>query len=84
MTPCGTISNAAQLLSKGTPLPVVAKRLGHASPAITMAIYAHALEADEHAAARLWNDAMASVIADSRTRNPSESYLEGSKTAVDY
>lgn len=32
-------SHASQLLSKGTPLPVVSKRLGHASPAVTLSIY---------------------------------------------
>ena len=33
---------AWQLLSKGAPLPSVAKVLGHASPATTLSIYAHA------------------------------------------
>lgn len=32
------------LIHKGLPIPVVSRLLGHADPAITMAIYAHALE----------------------------------------
>lgn len=55
-------SNASQLLSSGVPIPVVSKRLGHANPNITLQIYSHALEADEVAAAKIWNDAMADVI----------------------
>lgn len=45
-------SHASELLSKGVPILTVAKRLGHATPNITLSIYAHALEADELAAAR--------------------------------
>jgi len=43
-------------------IPTVAKRLGHANANVTLSIYAHALEADELAAAKIWNDAMASLI----------------------
>jgi hypothetical protein len=39
-------------------LPVVSKRLGHSNPNITLALYSHALEVDEVAAVKLWNDAM--------------------------
>lgn len=55
-------SHASQLLSEGTPLPVVAKRLGHASPNITLSIYSHALPDDENAAAKIWNDAMSHLV----------------------
>jgi integrase len=34
------------LLAEGLPVPEVSQRLGHSSPAITMAIYAHALRQD--------------------------------------
>jgi integrase len=34
------------LLAEGLPVPEVSQRLGHASPAITMAVYAHALRQD--------------------------------------
>jgi hypothetical protein len=40
------------------------KRLGHANANITLSIYAHALEADELAAAKIWDDSMAKVIAE--------------------
>ncbi len=35
---------------------------GHANANITLSIYAHAIEADELAAAKIWDDAMADVI----------------------
>ena len=31
------------MLARGLPIPVVSQLLGHANPAITMAIYSHAL-----------------------------------------
>lgn len=34
-------SHASMLVSNGIPLPAIARRLGHSSPAITMSIYAH-------------------------------------------
>jgi hypothetical protein len=40
----------------------VAQRLGHANANVTLSIYAHALEADELAAAKIWDDALARVI----------------------
>jgi integrase len=36
-------THATHLLLDGWPIPTVSRRLGHANPAITMAIYAHAL-----------------------------------------
>jgi integrase len=59
-------SHASELLSQGAPITAVAERLGHASPNITLGIYSHALPADNQAAAMLWNDAMAGVVAESR------------------
>jgi integrase len=47
-------THASELLSKGVPIPTVAKRLGHANANVTLSIYAHALEADEVAAAKIW------------------------------
>jgi integrase len=55
-------SHASELLSQGAPITAVAERLGHASANITLGIYSHALPADNQATAKLWNDAMASVI----------------------
>ncbi len=62
-TPCGILTPASYSV-KHVPLPTVSKRLGHANPAITLAIYSHAMEADELAAAKTWDDTMADVIAD--------------------
>jgi integrase len=50
-------THASELLSRGVPIPAVSKRLVTRSATLTMAIYAHALEADEVAAAKVWNDA---------------------------
>jgi integrase len=61
-------SHASELLSRGVPITAVAERLGHASPNITLAIYSHALPADNATAAKLWNDAMADVLRKSRQR----------------
>jgi len=63
-------THASELLSKGVPIATVAKRLGHASPNITLSIYAHSLEADELAAAKIWDDAMTEVIAENKRRPP--------------
>lgn len=52
----------SELLSAGVPIPTVAKRLGHANANITLYLYPHALEADELAAAKIWDDAVATVI----------------------
>jgi Phage integrase family len=62
-------SHVSELLSNGVPIATVSKRVGHANPNITLAIYAHALEADELAAAKIWDDAMANVIS-SNQREP--------------
>lgn len=35
--------HASLLLDQGLPVPVVSARLGHATPAVTMAVYAHAI-----------------------------------------
>ncbi len=45
--------HASLLLAAGVPVPDVSRRLGHANPAITMRVYAHALGADLRAAAAI-------------------------------
>ena len=60
-------SHASILPSKGVPAAVVAERLGHADQNITLSIYSHALPADSRAAAKIWNDSMADVVAGART-----------------
>jgi integrase len=42
--------HASLLLEAGLPVPQVSKRLGHATPAITMSIYAHVVRQDDDAA----------------------------------
>jgi len=55
-------THTSQLLSQGVPIPTVSKRLGHANPSITLRLYSHALESDELAAAKRWNDAFAELV----------------------
>lgn len=40
-------SYATMLLRQGVPLRVVSQRIGHASPLITMSVYAHVLDGDD-------------------------------------
>lgn len=42
---------ASHLINAGIPLPIVASQLGHASPAITMSVYAHMIPKDQRQAA---------------------------------
>jgi len=76
-------SFASELLSKGTPIPVVSERLGHANPNITLSIYSHAIPADSRAAANVWDNALADVVQASRkptaTRSLAESCTEGTR-----
>jgi hypothetical protein len=37
----------------GVPIKVVSQRIGHAYPAVTMQVYAHALEGDDATAAEI-------------------------------
>ena len=62
-------SHASELLSKGVPLQVVTDRLGHQDSNIPLSIYSHAMPADTNAAAKIWNDAMAGVIPDTRKKS---------------
>jgi integrase len=41
---------ATLLLSRGTPMRVIADQLGHANPAITANVYAHVIEAQQRGA----------------------------------
>ena len=44
--------HASLLLKKGLAVPAVSRRLGHANSAITMSVYAHALERHDEKAAQ--------------------------------
>jgi integrase len=73
-------THVSKLLSHGVPIPTVAKRLGHANANITLSIYAHALEADELAAAKIWDDAMVEVIGSAK-REPKQNLAKSSAEA---
>jgi integrase len=70
-------THASELISNGVPITTVAKRLGHASANVTLSIYAHALEADELAAAKIWDDAMVEVIGANK-REPNRNLAKSS------
>jgi integrase len=50
--------SASLLLSEGVPLPIVSARLGHSTPAITAAIYSHALGNEDARAATALDSAL--------------------------
>jgi integrase len=50
--------HATTLLLSGVPVHVVAARLGHADPAITLRVYAHVIRAAETAAADIFAQAV--------------------------
>jgi integrase len=75
-------SHATIQLSKGTPLEVVSKRLGHANSNITLAVYSHALPADVRAAAQSWQNALADVIAEERKHRTAQNLGKSRKLAV--
>jgi hypothetical protein len=58
---------------------VVSERLGHRNPSVTLGIYTHALQADELAAAKVWEDVMADVIENELKPN-AKNALSGRKT----
>lgn len=49
--------HASQLLGAGHPVNAVAARLGHASPNVTLSVYAHVLPGQDEAAASIAGDA---------------------------
>lgn len=51
-------THATMLLRAGVPIPAVAQRLGHANPSITLAVYSHALPADDALAAAATSTAL--------------------------
>lgn len=47
-------THATLMLAKGVPVTVVSERLGHASPVITLQVYAHVLPGSQRDAAELF------------------------------
>ena len=52
-------SHASHLLTNAVPVHIVAARLGHASPMVTMSVYAHVLPRSDELAAALMADVVA-------------------------
>jgi integrase len=51
-------SHASQLVSEGVDIVTISKRLGHAKPAVTLAVYAHMFTSDDRKAAAAINAAL--------------------------
>jgi len=55
-------THATLLLAKGVPVKVVSERLGHASPTITLQVYAHVMPGNQRDAADLFARATAGYV----------------------
>lgn len=53
-------THASQLIASGVDIVTIAKRLGHAKPSVTLAIYAHMFTSDDSKAAAAINAALSS------------------------
>jgi integrase len=56
-------SHASLLLAAGVPVKEVSERLGHASPVITLGVYAHVIPSMTQSAAR-WTELMSDRVVD--------------------
>jgi integrase len=54
-------THASQLIDRGVDIVTISKRLGHASPAITMKVYAHLFQQSDAKAAEAINAALAGL-----------------------
>ena len=54
-------THASQLIDQGVDIVTISKRLGHANPNVTLAVYAHLFAADDSKAAAAINSALGSV-----------------------
>jgi integrase len=61
--------SASMMLSQKVPITTVSRRLGHASPQITLNVYSHAMREDGAAAVELWDDATAGIIDRTQTQS---------------
>jgi integrase len=52
-------THASQLIASGVDIVTVSKRLGHAKPSVTLAIYSHLFHTDDRKAAAAINAALA-------------------------
>jgi integrase len=63
-------THASELLSAGTPVKTVSKRLGHANATVTMNIYAHLMSGDDERAAKLVQKTLGKRLAKKGVKNP--------------
>jgi integrase len=54
-------THASQLIDAGVDIVTISKRLGHAKPSVTLAIYAHMFKTDDSKAAAAINAALPSA-----------------------
>jgi integrase len=54
-------THASQLIAQGVDLVTISKRLGHANPNVTLAVYAHLFATDDSKAAAAINAALGSI-----------------------
>jgi integrase len=55
-------THVSKLLANGVPVNVVAQRVGHANPTVTLNIYAHVMEGADDAAAAVFDTALRKAI----------------------
>jgi integrase len=55
-------THASLLLAAGEPITNVSRRLGHESPAVTLAVYSHVIPGDNRGAAERFGDLMAAAL----------------------
>jgi integrase len=58
---CLRHTHASQLIDRGVDIVTISKRLGHASPDITLRVYAHLFRNDDSKAAQAINEALTGV-----------------------
>jgi len=59
-------THVSQLIDAGVDVVTISRRIGHASPAITLAIYAHLFRKDSSKAADAINTALANIGGETR------------------
>ena len=72
-------THGSRLLSLGTPLPAVSKRLGQSSAKITANIYSHALPSDEEHIASRWDSYVSSQVLTKTDTSGGKEKTDGSK-----
>jgi integrase len=63
-------THASELLSAGTPVKTVSKRLGHANATVTMNVYAHLMSGDDERVAKLVQKTLGKRLAKKGVKDP--------------